>query len=584
MSPPPLASYDAKHPLRSLWRWTDISVPHVIAVYVVFVIKSAPGWLWPFLLFAVVEVLDNIDHYGTDSLWWIGAGMLLALLVNVPGHLLYITLLSRIARRLERRLRSNLVHHLQRLTIGFHNNSASGRLHTKVVRDVEAVENLIQQIGQPGFETSLSILVAVTATAYHKPAILLLYLACVPIFVLLTTVFRRRIQRANQSFRIGVEQVGGRVAEMIDLIPLTRAHGLEQTELTALERHLGALYGHGVSFDKTNGLFQSATFVTMRTCMLLSLMGFAVLVLHDVLSVPELVLYMGIFTQIMWSTMGLMHQYPLFAKGVESIHSIGEILSNPAVEQGDDRPALVVSEAAISFNHISFCYPDRDRNAIDDFTLEVRPGECIALVGESGSGKSTAMSLLIGFFTPDHGSIHIDGQDLSTHDLGSWRRNLAAVPQQTLLFSGSLRDNITYGLTDFSDEHLAEVTAAANLDDLISELPAGIDTQIGENGVQLSGGQRQRVAIARALIRDPKVIILDEATSALDVASERSVQEAIDRLVANRTTFIIAHRLSTIRNANRIVVLSNGRCVEIGSQADLLARDGEFARLKRLQD
>jgi ATP-binding cassette subfamily B protein len=193
------------------------------------------------------------------------------------------------------------------------------------------------------------------------------------------------------------------------------------------------------------------------------------------------------------------------------------------------------------------------------------------------------MQLTIGFLRPDSGAIHLDGKPMQSIDMRTWRRHIAMVPQQTILFSGTLRENLTYGLSNYSDEEVDRAIEAANLTEVVEGLPDGLDTLVGENGLKLSGGQRQRLAIARAIIRNPKVIILDEATSALDVVSEREVQIAIENLVRHRTTFIVAHRLSTIRQADLVVVMQNGAAVEIGTQQELMARGGAFTRLKSLQ-
>ncbi|MFA7256627.1 MAG: ATP-binding cassette domain-containing protein, partial [Kiritimatiellales bacterium] len=197
--------------------------------------------------------------------------------------------------------------------------------------------------------------------------------------------------------------------------------------------------------------------------------------------------------------------------------------------------------------------------------------------------KSTLMQLLIGFRRPDHGRILFDGQDMEDIDMRTARRFISVVPQETVLFSGSIRENIIYGLHDVSEERLREVLAAASLTELVSGLPEGLDTRIGEDGAMLSGGQRQRIAIARALIRNPCILVLDEATSALDVVSEKKVQDAIDHAVRNRTTFIVAHRLSTIRKADRIVVMKEGQIAEIGSYEELMTRRGLFFEMQQLQ-
>jgi len=220
-----------------------------------------------------------------------------------------------------------------------------------------------------------------------------------------------------------------------------------------------------------------------------------------------------------------------------------------------------------------------------DFSLEVKPGESIAIVGESGSGKSTLMNLIIGYRRPDSGKIWLDNVNTQEIDLRTYRRHLAVVPQNIVLFSGSVRENILYGIehTNIPEKRLQEIIHMAKLEELIAQLPDGMDTLIGEHGDKLSGGQKQRIAIARALIRDPRVIIFDEATSALDVESEKYIQDSIVEMIKGRTTFIVAHRLSTIRKANRIVVMQHGRITEIGTHAELLNVKGIYARMVAMQ-
>ncbi len=215
--------------------------------------------------------------------------------------------------------------------------------------------------------------------------------------------------------------------------------------------------------------------------------------------------------------------------------------------------------------------------------MSVKSGETVALVGESGAGKTTILNLLIGFIKPVGGHIYLDGNNLEDINLRSYRDFVAVVPQNTILFSGSIRDNITYGMPDVTEEQLMKAIQSANLMDFIRELPDGLDTMIGENGGKLSGGQRQRLAIARALVRNPKVIIFDEATSALDSTSEKQIQTAIENMASTRTTFIVAHRLSTIRNADKIAVIGHGGCTEFGTYDELMEKQGEFFHMRKLQ-
>jgi ATP-binding cassette subfamily B protein len=239
-------------------------------------------------------------------------------------------------------------------------------------------------------------------------------------------------------------------------------------------------------------------------------------------------------------------------------------------------------EGAFTFTDVNFSY-EQGHPVLSDFTLDVKPGETVALVGESGVGKTTVINMVIGYHFPDDGVVTVDGHNLREIDLRTYRKHIAVVPQNTILFSGTIRDNITYGLPEVSEEKLAEILEAARLTEMIEKLPHGLDTSVGEHGGKLSGGQRQRISIARALIRDPKVIILDEATSALDSVSEKKIQEALDHLTAGRTTFVVAHRLSTIKDADKIAVMEAGRCVECGTYDELMAKEGAFYRYRKLQ-
>ena len=295
-------------------------------------------------------------------------------------------------------------------------------------------------------------------------------------------------------------------------------------------------------------------------------------------------MYHTYFGMLIGAVQQFLSVFPALAQGADAVRSLGEILESEQVERNAGKPSAPIPlRGEIVFEDVSFGYPRGREVALKEISLHIKSGETIAFVGESGAGKSTLVNLAIGFRQPTAGKIFLDGCDLSGLDLRTYRRQIGVVPQTTLLFNGTLRENVTYGLEQVSDEALWRVLADANLADFVRALPKGFDTPLGESGTQLSGGQRQRLAIARALVRDPRLVILDEATSALDTESERLVQEALVRLTKGRTTLIVAHRFSTIRHAHRIAVLQSGRIVEVGTQAELLVRQGQFARLARLQ-
>ncbi len=294
-------------------------------------------------------------------------------------------------------------------------------------------------------------------------------------------------------------------------------------------------------------------------------------------------IYHSLFGMIVGSVEGIVNTLPVYTKGMESVRSIGEVIECPDLEHNEGRAVVTEVRGDVEFECVGFRYRGGEAPAVADFDLRVAAGETIALVGHSGSGKSTLMSLLIGFRRPTSGRILLDGADMETIDMRTWRRFIGIVPQQPMLFSGTLRENIVHGLEGADGDRIAAAIDMANLREFVDGQPNGLDTVVGEGGATLSGGQRQRVAIARAFVRDPRIILLDEATSALDVVAEKQVQEAIERLARGRTTFIVAHRLSTIRNAHRIVVMEGGRIAETGSREELLRRGGAFHEMLKLQ-
>jgi subfamily B ATP-binding cassette protein MsbA len=270
-------------------------------------------------------------------------------------------------------------------------------------------------------------------------------------------------------------------------------------------------------------------------------------------------------------------------EAVGASRRIFELLDEvPEIRNAADARPLPPVKGRVTFEHVSFSYPGTDR-VLRDINLEIQPGEVLALVGPSGAGKTTAFNLIPRFYDPTAGRVCIDGHDLRTVTLDSLRGQIGMVAQETQLFSGTVRENLRYGRLDASDAELEEAARAANAAEFIERLPKGYDTVVGERGVKLSGGQRQRVAIARAILKDPRLLLLDEATSSLDSESESLVEEALERLMRGRTTVIIAHRLSTVHRADRLAVLEAGHLIELGKHAELIAHDGLYARLYRMQ-
>jgi subfamily B ATP-binding cassette protein MsbA len=278
--------------------------------------------------------------------------------------------------------------------------------------------------------------------------------------------------------------------------------------------------------------------------------------------------------------------YGQFQQALGASERVFELLDTaPEMQEAPGAQILPAVQGLVQFEDVSFDYGDgnREQEVLRDVSLVARPGQVIALVGPSGAGKTTLANLIPRFYDPTQGRILIDGYDLRAVRIHSLREQVGVVPQETVLFSGSVRDNIAYGKLHATSGEIEAAARAANAHDFVMQLHMGYETAVGERGIKLSGGQRQRIAIARAILKDPRILILDEATSSLDSESEQAVQEALERLMRERTTFVIAHRLSTIVRADRIVVLENGRVAEQGTHAELIARQGLYQRLYSLQ-
>ncbi|MDQ0229374.1 ABC transporter ATP-binding protein [Metabacillus malikii] len=557
---------------------------HNIALsFFFFLIKHSPVWIIPIITANMIDIASNPKEHSTTELWINLAIVAFIIIQNIPSQLLHISFLSKASRHVEAGLRSTLVRKLQHLSISYHSELRSGKLQSKVLRDVESIEFLSKQIMYSFSAALTSVVVAIGVTASKNLLVALFFVLVIPVAILLVYSFKRNLQKKNNEFRKQIETMSGQVAETLTMIPVTRAHGLEDLEIKKTDHTLSNLKGKGYKLDISEAYFGATGWVVFQLFQMFCLMFTAFLAYQGQITVGDVVMYQGFFTTILMSINQIINVYPQLAKGYESIISVSEVLFSTQTVEYQGKKKLAEVNGKITFEHVNFHYTDSTKHVLNDLNLEVAAGECVALVGASGAGKSTVLSMVLGFYRPNEGRLLIDGVPFDDVHMQSYRRKLAVVPQNTILFSGSIKDNITYGMQDVSEERLQEVIEMANLQDVIDDMPEGLDTMIGEHGGKLSGGQRQRIAIARAIIRDPQIILLDEATSALDNVSEYRVQQAIQKLIKGRTTFIVAHRLSTIRDADRIIVMQNGTCVEQGSFEELMNNKGEFYKLKQLQ-
>jgi ATP-binding cassette subfamily B protein len=576
--------FDSKHPGRTLWGLFADQPGRVGLTVALFIIKQSPGSLMPLAVGMIVDTLTVNADGAFRKILWIACVYFLLLLQNPFTHTAFVRLMSGLLRHMQFNLRSALVERLQQLSIMFYEEKQSSALQIKILRDVDAIDGLCRHLLNTGLSGLLVIIYVTIIALVKQPLLALYFLITVPAGVALLKAFDRRFREQYKAMRVETEQMNARVGEMLQMMPVTRAHGLESVEARDVRGVFHRIRERGMQMDTLTEFFASSSWFTFMMFQLACLVFSGWLVVHHRITVGDAVMYHTYFGMLIGAVQQFLSVFPALAQGAEAVRSLGEVLEAEQVERNEGKPSAPDPlRGEIIFDNVSFNYSRGGEAALKEVALHIKAGETIAFVGESGSGKSTLMNLVIGFRQPLTGSVKLDGRDLREMDLRTYRRQIGVVPQNTLLFDGTLHENVTYGLKKISHDALWKILADANLEEFVRSLPRGLDTPLGESGTQLSGGQRQRLAIARALVRNPRLVILDEATSALDTESEQLVQEALVRLTKDRTTLIVAHRFSTIRHAHRIVVLHDGRIVEMGTHDELMALEGQFSRLAKLQ-
>jgi len=555
----------------------DIAEPWPIKVVVDHVLQSKkmPGW------FVMVA-----RYLGDDKLailnFAVAAVLVIAIVGAISGYWEKV-LTTTVAQWIAHDLRLELYHRIQRLSLAQHGESRTGDLITRITSDIDAVQDFINSALLGIVISVLTLVGMIGVMFYFSWRFTLVALSVSPVLFLVTYFYTRRIKKVSRAVKKKESEMLSGVAEVLASIQTVQAFAREDYEQRRFDRESRQQVQIGLEARSMKAKLSPMVdiIVAVGTCLVLG--AGARLVMADQISTGELIVFLLYLGKMYKPMRDLSKMTNTVSKAAVSFERIQELFENESRVR--DLPAAQPAPAfkgRIEFDHVSFSY-GRDAQILRDVSFTIEPGQVVAIVGPSGTGKTTIASLIPRFFDPQSGSIKIDGVDVRQVTLKSLRDQISFVLQDTLLFSGTIWDNIAYGRPDAPPEETLRAAELANASDFISAMPLGYFTEVGERGVSFSGGQRRRIAIARAIVRNTPILILDEPTTGLDAASERTVTQALDRLMEGRTSIIIAHHLNTIRNADVIFVVKDAEVVEQGTHDKLLASGGEYARLYEIQ-
>ena len=535
----------------------------------------------PAVAMLLQQVIDALEAKNHDLIYWIPGALIAVMAVRAVGSFMGTYFLARVSNNIVHTLRCEVFNHYTTLPASYFDNENPGHMISRVTYNVTQVTDAATDALKVMVREGLTVITLLGYITWLNWKLSLIFLALAPIIWFIVRKASKRFRKISHKIQSSMGDVTHVSSELIHGYRVVRSFGGEDEEKQRFQQ---------ASHSNFKQSLRLATAAAIHTPLLQLIVTFAIAILvslalsmMNTASTGEFVAYITAAVLIPKPVRQLSSINSKIQKGIAAAQSVFEVLDQPS-ELDLGQQTMTRATGRVVFDNVSFAYPNAEVAALHTISFVAEPGQTIALVGHSGSGKSTLINLLPRFYDVSSGMIRLDDVDIQQLTLTDLRRQISLVPQQVSLFNDSIAHNIAYGsLHDATTKQIEVAAEAANAMDFIRNMPAGLDTLVGENGVRLSGGERQRLAIARALLKDAPLLILDEATSALDSASERKIQTALEHAMEGRTTIVIAHRLSTVEKADKILVLKQGRIVESGTHQQLLALDKHYAKLHQLQ-